>query len=257
MSLAIPPQGGGIPGSGRVLRRSTHSVLFWGEDRRLVNQLLYHAARGFDPEFTWIDIAQLGRDPLPDEPVLSGRISARHLVVVRAEQLRPRGEPGPGTLESTAPAASDAPDLGLLRQLPAFVAPLLTGIFPSASPRVLAVANADRIEGYYPTAGNLGGRLIRLIGTIGVSLLVGYCGPEREEFSRWDTIFQLQGSEPGAAPTLRLYRGTAMLGWPGTEPWPLDRLSGFRERQRELARPPTGGAREAQSAPPADTTRPS
>lgn len=217
------------------------SLFFWGSDRIVLNQLAFHAARGADPDFVWLEIRSAS-DPRPrGDPAGSGLIPPTNLVEVKAELLRPRLGRRTGAL---AKILDLDPRGGLVReilpylQFPRFLANVLGGMLPVGRPRVLAVANSDRISEFYPARRGLVRRFVRTIQRLDISLVVSYCGPPRRDFGAWDHLFELSSASesptPAAAASLTCRRGAPSPAWQVDTSYPLPSIQGWQSTLEDL-----------------------
>lgn len=227
-----------VVGFGPELFRRPSSVFFWGDDRTALNQLAFHAARAADPEFLWIDVRASTDPRSAGDPGASKVLPTDRVVEIRPERLRPRLGAGSGLL---ARVAALDPGSGLLRDLlpvlhlPNVISSLVGRMAPSEGPRVLAVANTDRIAEFYPADRLVVRGFVRALGRLGISLVVSYAGPPRKDFAAWEHLFHLttEAGPGGASSALRCERGPPEAWRLGT-PYPFDEIDGLRGTINEL-----------------------
>ncbi len=255
---AFPPE---------LFRRPT-SFFFWGEERTLVNQLVFHVARLSDPEFVWIEIRSASEPRPLGDPGASKLIAPERLVEVRPGDLRARAESDPGLVAKVATLDGGGRllrDLAPFVQLPHLVSTLVGHLVPSDTPRVVAVANADRISAIYPEGRGLVRRLLRALRHLNITLVVGYAGPGRRDTNAWDHVFRVNVDPSARGPVFSVSceRGPPSSRWPARRPVRVERIAGFPTTVEELegseARTPALAFPPALSgphAPPADAADP-
>ncbi len=231
--------------SPELFRRPT-SFFFWGEERTLVNQLVFHVARLSDPEFVWLEIRSASEPRPLGDPGASKLIGPDRLVEVRPSDLRARVDSDPGLFAKVATLDSGGRlfrELAPFVQLPHLVSVLVTHLVPSERPRVVAVANADRISSIYPEGRGVVRRLVRALRQLNITLVVGYSGPERRDTNVWDHVFRVNvdPSPQGPVHSVTCERGPSASRWPPGRPVGVGRIAGFPATLAELE---GSGARE-------------
>ena len=234
---ALPP-GIGILPSGFT---PATSVLLWGEDRRLLNQLVFHFSRLADPEFIWLEIQGAGAGPVRGEPSATELLRRDHLLIAaQPEELRPEAPVRDPNAWSIVNAGEPAREIGKLRDfltLPRAVQELVGRTVSGATPKILAVANSDRIAGFYPSETQVVGSLVRLIEGLDISLLVSYCGGPGADRFVFHRVFRVE-----AAPTPMEPFGTLICEQSPPLPeggfqsaMPISKIPGFDRTLAELA----------------------
>lgn len=226
---AFPPE---------LFRRPT-SFLFWGEERTLVNQLVFHVARLSDPEFVWIEVRSASEPRPLGDPGASKLVAPERLVEVRPGDLRARAESEPGLVAKVATLDRGGRllrDLAPFVQLPHLVSTLVGRLVPSDTPRVVAVANADRLSAIYPEGGGVVRRLLRALHHLGITPVVGYAGPGRRDTNVWDHVFRVNVDPSARGPVFSVSceRGLPSTRWPARRPVGVERIAGFPATVEEL-----------------------
>ena len=234
---ALPPEIGILP----TAFSPATSIFLWGEDRRLLNQLVFHFSRLVDPEFIWLEIQGAERGPARGEPSASELLRRDHLLIAaQPEQLRPETPVRDPNAWSIVNAGEPAREIGKLRDfltLPRAVQELVGRTVSGATPKILAVANSDRIAGFYPAETKVVGSLVRLIEGLDISLLVSYCGgpgPDRFVFQR---VFRVDPAPTPDEPFGTLFCEQSPPLPEGRFPMatPISKIPGFDRTLAELA----------------------
>lgn len=135
---------------------SRPSALFlWGDSRAVVNRVLFAMSHANDSGAYWLDIKGPRDESGEFDPLDLGWIPRnRRFVVEQPEQARPQDAPANSTLFSVI--RPDEPPVALTKldgflRLPAVAQELISRSSGDVRPRVVAIANADRVRPYYPT----------------------------------------------------------------------------------------------------------
>ena len=172
-------------------------------------RVLYGLVQANDPAFYWVDIRETGGAPDIEGPVELGWIEEDHLYVARQpEDFRPQD--ALGNLALWTIVRSDEPESTLTRlsdflRLPDLIQEFISRLAPHEGPRVMAIANTDRVRGFYPTDPH-GVRAV-LDGFLegGVLPFMAARAPPGAGRTAFDFVFEVRVGEPKDAEETVLY----------------------------------------------------
>jgi hypothetical protein len=200
MPSKASPSGIGIPPA--VFSPAT-SIFLWGPDRRLLNQLVFHFSRQADPEFVWLEIKDPVGAPARGEPSASELLRRDHLLIAaQPPELRPEtpvADPNAWSIVNAREPTHEIAKLKDFLTLPRAVQELVGRTMVGSTPKILAVANSDRIATFYPET-RVVGSLVRLIEGLEISLFVSYCGGPRPDRFVFQRVFRVEPAPTPAEP---------------------------------------------------------
>lgn len=222
------------------------SVFVWGDDRLLLNQLVYHLARVANPEFTWVEIRGSTGPAGPGDPGNSTLVPEKRRVLLKADQLRP--QIGRNRSFLTRVLKTDRPnrvlaELLLFLQLPAVIQPVLGRMVTIGPAPVLAVSNSDRIAEFYPPEADVVEKFVGALVALHLTLIVSYCGPERPDKHVWEHVFHVVAGPAGA--TITRERGPPLPEWPVGRLRSIEAVDGFVRAREELTTAPAARPRSS------------
>jgi len=138
----------------RSLGRGPYATFLWGESRSVLNRVLFAMVRAVDPEPLWLDMHPRRTEAEDPGPVELGWIASDHLFLAdESDEGRPQDAVANMALgnvvRSDEPATSVARLADFLR-LPPIKQEIIGRFGAGDSPHALAVANAERVQSYYP-----------------------------------------------------------------------------------------------------------
>ncbi len=199
------------------------SVYVWGADRSAVNRAAQELVRRLGPRHVWLEAGDPANEGARSRRSASGgqTLAPRELVPsssISDSELRSSLRPGDGR----AVAAEERQ----FRALPEAVRAATVELRGRPGPRVLVIANADRLSPFDPDRRGLYGALVDYFTGLGITLIVTVTGhplPDRSQFEYSVT--------PVASLPERYRSGIAVCQWGDCE----DCLIKLHFPDRELA----------------------
>ncbi|HTP53989.1 MAG TPA: hypothetical protein VML94_03365 [Thermoplasmata archaeon] len=171
------------------------SVFVGGPSRSLLNWVVYALASRTDPGFIWTDVRLPGEVLAGTDPLARGLVDPDRLNIVYPQELVP-GDPSavpPAGVDRPAPPATVRRLEDFLR-LPLHTQRLLAGAPKGGHPIVLALSNAHRMVGPYPT--ETVAPIVRTIVESGAILFVTFADAPPEGRFAFETVLQVEGETP-------------------------------------------------------------
>jgi hypothetical protein len=197
----------GAPGPTGPKLPPVPSVLVYGDNRPLVNLLLYALGEEADPSLHWLEIRGPSDEPSEWDPVRLGWVPPGH-----AWSTDPHEGLAPDHARANAAifelVRSDEPPVTLTRlaeflRLPEPMQRILGEMEPPNGSRLLAVANTDRIQGSLPEP--VLGPILDAFEWVRCSLFVGHTGPNPPAISRFTHVVRIEGDSPERWPQARIH----------------------------------------------------
>jgi len=172
-------------------------VFVYGPSSALVNLTLFALASHANPEFHWVEIGALTKERVPCDPVRLGWIPENRVWRVdRPDSFGPdqrsAAVPLSGMIRSDEPSDAVSHFTEFLR-LPDTSQQILTSGSGVGKPGVVAVTNADRVEGTFPAS--IVPAILEVHRRSGFSVMIGYGEKVSPERSLFDFVFRLQGDD--------------------------------------------------------------
>jgi hypothetical protein len=173
------------------------SVILCGQNRPLLNWLVYALASKTDPGFIWTDVRLEGEVLAEVDPLGRGLVSPDRLNVVYPRELAPndpasRSVPEVGIDRPTPPPTVRR--IGDFLRLPLHTQRLLAGAPKGGQPIVLALSNAQRMVALYPA--ETVAPVIRTIVEAGAILFVTFADAPPEGRFAFETVIHVEGESP-------------------------------------------------------------
>lgn len=189
---SLPPDPASAPGTDRVPR--VPSALVYGEDRDLVNLLLFALAEQADRDLHWLEVRDDRGGADGWDAARAGWVDPQH-----AWTTDPVRDLVPDHARANAAifelVRSDEPPAMLARladflRLPETMQRIIGEMAPAGGAHLLAVANSDRIAGRFPDS--VLGPILDAFEWARCSLFVGYAGTNPPKSSRFTHIVRIE-----------------------------------------------------------------
>ena len=172
--------------------RAPTSLLFWGPHRYPLNRMLVALSRRVDPGFLWLEIQDSGVPPEPGEPSTTGELGSPGLHAIAQADSLAWGTTSPSeTAGRPRRAHHGSSASGSVEDLPSPLRDLIERVRPGKGPRVLSMANMDRLCSGLPGAPELLRRLLDVARSRGIILITSATSIPPSERSVFDHVLHV------------------------------------------------------------------